>query len=132
MNTLDSLKLIVILYERAIENLNYAMGFIQTGNIEERNKHCLFVSRIITELKVSLDFDKGQDIAKNLSRLYNYINRKIGEANIKNNSEPLKEIIVILSELKEAWIDCAKKENNSMNYQQSQSEDQTKQISFTG
>lgn len=132
VNTLDSLKLIIMLYESAIDNLNHAIEYIQTGDIEKRNAQCKFVSRIITELNVALDFEKGGDIALNLSRIYNYVNRKIAKANARNVADPLKEIIFLLSELKEAWQACENIQFQQLNQVQPQLEENKMQISLTG
>ena len=66
---------------------------------------------IVTELVVSLDFEKGGDISKNLFSLYIYTNRLLLNANIKKDVNLLTEARKILSELREAWIEIVKKGN---------------------
>ena len=60
---------------------------------------------IVTELMVSLDFDKGGQIAKNLFGLYLYMNRRLIEANIQKDTGILDEVKKLLTELRAAWID---------------------------
>ena len=69
-------KLVVMLYEGAISNLEKAMALvddekkIQPKNIEAYGNYLQKVMDIITELQVSLDMAKGGEIASNLLSLY--------------------------------------------------------------
>ncbi|MBA7679772.1 hypothetical protein ES703_88076 [subsurface metagenome] len=58
---------------------------------------------------VSLDFEKGGEIAKNLFRLYMYMNRKLLDANINKDRGPLEEVKKLLQELRAAWTEVADK-----------------------
>lgn len=113
IKTANQGKLIIMLYDGAIKNINFAIDKFKEKHrkFDEINKLILKTQDIVTELIVSLDFDKGGEIAKNLFSLYIYINRLLLNANIKKDDKSLKEAKKILSELREAWVEIVKKGN---------------------
>jgi flagellar protein FliS len=58
---------------------------------------------IITELMVSLDFDQGGEISKNLFSLYTWFNRELLEANIRQDSERIRTVRDMICDLRTAW-----------------------------
>ena len=104
-------KLIVMLYEGAIKFINLAqegMNKKHTG-YEKVSNYIIKTQDIVTELMVSLDFEKGGQIAKNLFGLYLYMNRRLIEANIQKDSNILGEVKELLSELRSAWLTATQK-----------------------
>jgi flagellar protein FliS len=74
---------------------------------------------IITELMISLDFDRGGEIAKNLFGLYVFMNRRLLDGNIKKDKAPLEEVKTLLIELRGAWAEVADKAGVSAGSNQS-------------
>ena len=68
---------------------------------------------ILTELEVSLDMDKGGEIAKNLMSLYVYFNRQILEATMDHKKEKLDFVHNMMSQLRESWITASNSTANS-------------------
>lgn len=107
-------QLIVMLYDEAIKQLDISLEQLQAlksapegrkdpGKIEKSGKAIVKTQEIITELMVSLDFEKGLDIAKNLFSLYSWFNQELLEANI---SQDVRRILIIrnmMNELRSAW-----------------------------
>jgi flagellar protein FliS len=58
---------------------------------------------IIQGLRTSLDAEKGGDIAANLDSLYEYMGRRLLEANMNNDTAILDEVNTLLSEIKLGW-----------------------------
>jgi flagellar protein FliS len=58
---------------------------------------------IIQGLRSSLDKDKGGDIAENLDSLYEYMGRRLLEANVNNDIAILDEVYGLLAEIKQGW-----------------------------
>jgi flagellar protein FliS len=70
--------------------------------IQERTRHICRAQDAVTELMSALKMDVGE-IAHNLYRLYDYILRRMVEANIKNDKTKIEEVLVYLVDLRDAW-----------------------------
>ena len=103
IDTADQGKLIIIAYDVAIKHCRLAIDiFSDKKKIEERTKHLFKVQDAITELMSSLKIDVGE-IAQNLYRLYDYMIRKLVDANIKQEVQDVKEVLGYLESLRSAW-----------------------------
>ncbi len=111
IKTANQGKLIVMLYDGAIRNINQAIELLgeKKRKLDKISNSIIKAQDIITELIVSLDFEKGGEIAKNLFSLYIFMNRQLLEANIQKSVKPLQDVKHLLMELREAWAEVAKK-----------------------
>lgn len=106
-------KLIVLLYEAAVKNLKNAESLIdeenkiKPSNMEKFGKFLQKTQAIITELQVSLDMEKGGEIAKNLMSLYIYFNQELISVNINHDKTKLEYIEQQMSELLKAWKEAS-------------------------
>ena len=100
-------QLIVMLYDEAIKQLTLAVelmeGNKEPGKIELISKAIMKTEEIITELMVSLDFEQGGEISKNLFALYTWFNRELLESNISQDIERIVEVKKLIIELRNAW-----------------------------
>jgi len=106
VDTADRGKLLVICYDVAITRGNTVvdMGECDYKRIEERNKHLYKMNDAIGILISSLNFDVGDgSIARNLYSIYEYMQYRINQAIIHNETESIREILGYLTELREAW-----------------------------
>lgn len=109
----DPYRLIQMLLDGALTKLSLAKQTLQelaSPEVEDKIKKitskCELISSsisIIACLRSSLNFDAGGDIASNLDRLYDYMNRRLVAANAENNPEIVGEVISLLSEIKSGW-----------------------------
>lgn len=60
---------------------------------------------IILELQSNLDLDRGGDYAENLDRLYDYYHRRLVEANLRKDMEPVVEVEGLVRQLRDAWAE---------------------------
>ncbi|MGA1599117.1 MAG: flagellar export chaperone FliS [bacterium] len=104
VNTLDQNKLIVMLYDGAIKNIQFALESMQRNEIERTHNALVKAKNIVAELMSSLNLEKGGEIAKNLQSLYNFMFNQLIEANIHKNPKPAKVALDLLRELREAWV----------------------------
>lgn len=102
-------KMILMLYDGAIRNIDAAIGHLESGTkqLDLVNNAVLKAQDIITELMASLDFDKGGDIAPKLFGLYRFFNEQLMEANLHKDAAPLKSVRSMMSELRSAWAQIA-------------------------
>ena len=103
ITTVDRRKLIVLLYEGAINFLTKAREGIIEKDIEKRHNNIDRALAIIDELKNALNFSQGEEIARSLDALYGFMHRHLVSANIKNDPDMVTEVIGMLCDLNEAW-----------------------------
>ncbi|MCL2411684.1 MAG: flagellar export chaperone FliS [Treponema sp.] len=104
-------QLIVMLYDEAVKQLLLAIDLLEKNNtekkdpakIEQISKAVMKTEEIITELMISLDFEQGGEIAKQLFSLYTWFNRELLEANITQDAERIKIVKNMLSDLRNTW-----------------------------
>lgn len=110
VNTADRGKLVVLLYEGAINFLKKARNGSQQGNIEEKSNNINRAQAIIQELNNSLKTDENREIAGNLRSLYVFMEKHLVMAKIKKDgTEKIDEVISMLNSLCEAWVEISKK-----------------------
>jgi flagellar protein FliS len=106
-----------MLYDEAVKHLDRGLDLLETnttgkkdpGKIEQIGKAILKTQEIITELMVSLDFEQGGDIAKNLFSLYTWFNQELLEANVKQDMRRVTIIRNMVNELRSAWSEIVAK-----------------------
>ena len=103
VNTTNRGKIIVMLYSGAITFLNKSKLYMEKKDYENKGKYLTKALNIIEELNISLDLQKGGEIAKNLKSLYLFMDRFLNQANIENNFDKIDEVIKILEKLKSAF-----------------------------
>ena len=104
--------LIVMLYDESLRRIRQAIGLLEkagTGDIEAIGQHLTKAQDIVTELMVSLDFERGGDIARSLFSIYMFANRELMQANMKKDSGALERVHGLLMELRSAWVEVAAK-----------------------
>ncbi len=99
----DPHKLIQLLLEGALTRLAMAKKFIEEKNYESRNEKIGSAIDIICALQESLDHERGGDISSNLERLYDYMTRRLFDANRLNDQEIVNEVMSLLLEIKVGW-----------------------------
>ncbi len=104
ITTADRGKLVVMLYDGAINFLKQAKTGIEEESVGEKCENINKASDIIHELQCSLRFDIGGDIAQNLNRLYQFMITHLIKAKISQNGHAkIDDVISMLQTLNEAW-----------------------------
>ena len=98
-------KLIIMLYDGAIRQIDIAVSRLEsdTPELDNVNNALVKAQDLITELMVSLDFERGGEIAQRLFHLYMYFNRQLVEANMQKDPKPIKDVRRMVAELCSAW-----------------------------
>ncbi|WP_020406896.1 flagellar export chaperone FliS [Hahella ganghwensis] len=99
----DNHRLIQLLFEGALERISTAKGQIQAKNYEGKNRLINKAVEIVGGLREFLDMEQGGELAESLSSLYEYIERRLFEANLKNDVAILDEVAGLLKEVKGGW-----------------------------
>lgn len=111
IETASQEQLIMLLYEHAIRAVQIAREAMPIKKYDTVSNNIIKAQDIVTELMVSLRMDVGP-IAQNLYRVYDYLNNRLIEANMKKDVKMLEEVETHLSELKTAWDDAFRKAAN--------------------
>jgi flagellar protein FliS len=97
-------QLVLLLFDGAIDAIADARLRMHSGDIPGKGKAIGRASRIIGEgLLPALDMERGGQIAVNLRDLYEYMMKRLLEANLHNRAEILGEVMSLLNELRGAW-----------------------------
>lgn len=108
VSTASQGRLVVLLYEGAIKQLTAALNLFEGNKIRtkeiEKFGICLQKTQaIITELQVSLDMDRGGEIARNLMSLYVFFNEELIRAGISQDKDKIASVLKMMKELAESW-----------------------------
>jgi flagellar secretion chaperone FliS len=98
-------RLVISLYEQAIEDLRRAVIALDKGAIEVRTREINHALLVIAQLQGSLDMEHGGEVAKNLARFYGVVRAGLTEAQLKQSSSLLEQQISQLAEVHEAWLE---------------------------
>ncbi|EIB98451.1 MULTISPECIES: flagellar export chaperone FliS [Pantoea] len=97
-------QLVVMLFDGALSALIRARLFMQDGNIEGKGTSISKAINIIEAgLKEGLAENSGDELADNLLDLYNYMTRRLLQANLHNDVEAVGEVEGLLRNIADAW-----------------------------
>jgi flagellar protein FliS len=96
-------RLIQMLFEGALERIAQAKGAMAQNQIARKGELISKAAAIVGGLQGSLNDKEGGALAANLDGLYDYIIRRLTQANYENNPEYLDECGRLLGEIKTAW-----------------------------
>ncbi len=96
-------QLIEMLFDGANSALVRARLFLEQGDVVAKGEALSKAINIIDNgLKAGLDQEKGGEIATNLSELYDYMIRRLLQANLRNDAQAIEEVEGLLSNIAEA------------------------------
>ncbi|QCO67694.1 flagellar export chaperone FliS [Luteimonas yindakuii] len=99
----DPHKLVALLLSGACERIRLAEACLERGDPARKGKAIGEACAIVGHLNGSLDHEAGGEVASNLSSLYDYVLRRLTEANLDNDVEALRECLSLLGEIETAW-----------------------------
>ena len=99
----NGLELILSLMRGAQDRIASARGCMERGEKSAKGEHLGKAIALIDGLRGALNLEAGGDIAGNLEALYDYMNRRLVEANAADDVAALDEVTALLSEIRGAW-----------------------------
>ena len=103
INSMPREKMIVLLYEKVISDLNEVLVAIENGDRVAMTKRTNHSQRIVSELRNSLDHSIGGDISRNLESLYDFMFHEHLEMLVDQDPQHAKDCIRVLTPLLDAW-----------------------------
>lgn len=108
VETADPLELVLMLYRGAIRNLDGAEAAMAHKDTPQAHQCLVKAQDIIAELMGTLNLDAGE-LAHNLHRLYDYMQRRLLVANLRKDPAPAAEVRGMLSDLLATWETLAQR-----------------------
>ncbi|MFD1020310.1 flagellar export chaperone FliS [Thalassobacillus hwangdonensis] len=99
-------ELTLMLYNGCLKFITQAKKAMETGNFEQKNTSIQKAQNIIRELMVTMDPDAP--ITNEIMPLYDYINRRLMDANLKNEQEILDEAYSLVADFRDTWKEVIK------------------------
>jgi len=98
-------RLVICLYEQAIEDLRRAVIAQERGDIEARTSGINHALMVVAQLQGSLDMQRGGEVARNLARFYGVVRTGLLEAQTQQSTRLLAQQISQLATVHEAWLE---------------------------
>ena len=86
-------KLMIMLFDGAVQFLQKAKKAIEEKNYKERASNIESARKIIRELMRTIDLENGNDVSKSLFVLYNRMAMKLIKANVSKNISLIDEVM---------------------------------------
>lgn len=99
--TASPAELTLMLYEGAIKFCNIAITAIEQKDIEKAHTNIVKTQRIIEHFRLTLDMK--YPVAQDFDRVYEYLARRLVQANVKKDKEILEEVLEHLHSMRDTW-----------------------------
>jgi flagellar protein FliS len=106
VKTASPQELTLMLYNGLIKFLNLAKQGIEEKSIEKANNNILRAQDIVLEFMSTLDMK--YEVSKGLMALYDYMNRRLIDANLKKDKAIVEEVLMFAEQLRDTWMQAMK------------------------
>ncbi len=100
VNTASPEKLMILLFDGALQFLQKAKTAIAENNLQERSQNIEGARKIIRELMRTIDLEHGNDVSKSLFKLYNKMAMNLIKANVQRNADKIDLVITDLTNIR--------------------------------
>ena len=101
----DRLQLVSRMMQGALDRIATARGHMQRGEQAPKGEALGRAVRLIDGLRSCLDHERGGELAGNLASLYEYMTRRLTEANLRNEQQLLDEVAGLLEAIHSGWVE---------------------------
>lgn len=105
--TASPAELTLMLYEGAIKFCNIAIIGVEQKDIQKAHDNIMKTQRIIEEFKITLNHD--YPVAQDFEAVYDYMLRRLVEANLRKDKEILEEVLKHLRTMRDTWKEVMRK-----------------------
>lgn len=110
INTASPQELTLMLYNGLVRFLKMAYEGINEKDIEKANTNIIKSQNIISEFMCTLDMK--YEVSEGLMAIYDYMKRRLIEANLQKDASILEEMIGYAEELRDTWAQAMKLAKN--------------------
>jgi len=101
-------RLLLMLFDGGIKFLCLGKIAVEKKDFETAHNNLMNVQDILLELMVSLDMEKGGEIASNLYKLYDFYRNEVIKANVKKDAELLVPVLDFMRLYRDVWAEAAR------------------------
>jgi flagellar secretion chaperone FliS len=111
--------LVLMLFDGALKSMAMAREAFKRPVTDFRrfeviNNNLIKAQRILLELQGGLDMKQGGEFSQNMHRLYDYHRRRLFEANMRKDVEPVIEVERLVREIRDAWAEMLSKRDATL------------------
>lgn len=99
--TASPAELTLMLYDGAIKFCNIAILAVEQNDIEKAHNNIIKTTKIVNYFRQTLDMK--YPVAADFDRVYEYLERRLLEANMKKDKEILEEVSTHLHSMRDTW-----------------------------
>ena len=99
--TASPAELTLMLYDGAIKFCNIAIMGVEQGDVQKAQNNIMRVQKIIEEFQLTLNFK--YEIANDFNNVYNYLMKRLREANMSKDKAILEEMDEHLHTMRDTW-----------------------------
>lgn len=99
--TASPAELVLMLYEGAIKFANIAILAIEQNDVQKAHTNIIKTERIIDHFRATLDMK--YPVAQDFDRVYEYLQRRLLEANVKKDKEIMEEVCGHIRSMRDTW-----------------------------
>jgi len=100
---LDPYKTVSVLLKNAQDKIQIARNALKDNDIATKGKNISVAILTVEALQSVLNLEKGEEVAANLFKLYQYMIETLLMANLHSSDEKLAEVYLLMENVKEGW-----------------------------
>ena len=101
-------QLLLMLLDGAVKYAKIGRQAIIDNDIQKKHDNIVRTQDIFYELMISLDKNAGGEWVENLYAVYEFINHRLTEANMKKDVKIMDEVIPLIEEVRDLWNEAYK------------------------
>jgi len=101
-------QLLIMLLDGAVKFAKMGRQAIADKNVPKAHENIVKTQNIFYELMATLDVQKGGEWAKQLMGVYDFIVRRLTDANIKKDIDIMNEVIPLIEDIRDTWNEAYK------------------------
>lgn len=98
----------LMLYDGAIRFCTRALKNIDDSEVEEAHQSIVKAQNIIEEFMIVVD--RKYEVGDNLYLMYDYMYRRLVEANLRKDKQIIEEVVGLLREIRDSWKEAMNKD----------------------
>ncbi|MGV8982693.1 flagellar export chaperone FliS [Clostridium sp.] len=101
-------QLLLMLVDGALKFSKIGRQAILDKDVKKAHENIVKTQNIFYELMATMDISKGGQWAESLMQVYEFIARRLADANIKKSEEIMNEIIPLIEDVRDTWNEAYK------------------------